>query len=44
MKTTAEMLAEAAKDRVTVTASTAPPKAPGEVVLLPGVRPPKASS
>ena len=38
-KTTEQMLAEARKLGVTVTVTTAPRKATGEIVLLPGVPP-----
>ena len=39
MKTTEQILAEAKKFGVTVTVSKGPPKATGEITLLPGVRP-----
>jgi hypothetical protein len=44
VKTTEQMLAEAAKAGVTVTVSTAPPRVTDEVALLPGVRPSTTTS
>ncbi|MCE3287203.1 MAG: hypothetical protein K0S64_809 [Gaiellaceae bacterium] len=41
---TRQMLAEAKARRIEVTVSTRPPKATGDIVLLPDVRPPTASS
>jgi hypothetical protein len=42
VKTTEQILAEARKAGVTVAVSTGP-KATGEIILLPGVRPPASS-
>ena len=43
-KTTAQMIAEAKAAGIEVTISKAPPRTKGEIVPLPGVRPPTASS